>query len=321
MLMRRSGIKRIATVLAALLLIAVAVLPVSARAEGEANGEIRVRLRASDGEMIPDYTIALFKVADYSGEDITLTPEFAACGLTQGEVADGQSGPETAEKLESYLEEHEDIEPLATAKSGENGYAVFTGVPDGLYFICGAPVEETEDEYAREVDFGSFIVAMPTFNTTTGSFVRRVECMPKSEITHLLGDLVIRKTLLSFAGYDDAVFVFSVKAYAEDENGVEQLVYDNVVSIRFGAAGTNEYRIENKIPVGARVVVEEIYSGAVYTAVGDTTQTAEIVLDKDGAAPATVSFTNDYDDGDKGGGGVLNEFTYSEDGGWTVTKK
>lgn len=322
MLMKRSRIKRIATALAALLLIAVMILPVSARAEGEASGEIKVRIRASDGEMIPDYTIALYKVADYSGAEMTFTPEFAACGLTHNEIAEGQSGPETAEKLESYLEEHEEIEPQATAKSGENGYAEFTEVPDGLYFVCGAPVEETEDEYARKVEFGSFIVALPTFNEKTGDFVRKVECMPKSEIEHLKGDLVIRKTLLGFVGYDDAVFVFSIKAYLEDEDGVEQLVYDNVASIRLGAAGTGEYRIIGQIPVGARVVVEEIYSGAIYTAVSDTTQTTVIVLDKEGVAPATVSFTNDYDDGDNGGGGVLNEFTFSEEsGGWTVTKK
>ena len=194
-------------------------------------------------------------------------------------------------------------------------------MPDGIYFICGAPDQEVEDSYAREVSFGAFIVALPTFKED-GSFTRDVECKPKSEITHLMGDLVIRKTLLSFAGYNDAVFVFSIKAYADDADGVEQKVYDNVAAIRFDAAGTKEYRIENAIPVFARVEVEEIYSGAIYKLVSDKTQTTEIVLDKDGVEPATVSFTNDYDDGDDASGGILNEFTYNEEGdAWILTKK
>ena len=102
MLMRRSRTKRTIAVLAALLLIAVMALPASVMAAEEGAGVIRVRGRASDGEMIPDYTVALYKVADYSGAAMTFTADFADCGLTHNEIAEGQDAEDNAMKLTAF---------------------------------------------------------------------------------------------------------------------------------------------------------------------------------------------------------------------------
>jgi len=325
--MNKAILKRLTCLLIAALLLSALVAPVRVSAdEEEPAGELKVRLRSSEGELIPDYTVVIYRVADYSGEDITLTEDFASCGLTLNDIADGQKAADTSELLTAYLESFEEDaapSPFMTAVSGEDGYVVFEKVPDGVYFMCGAPVEETEDEYAREVEFGSFIVALPTYDSTAEVFMRQVECKPKCEVKHLLGDLIITKELLSYEPSSSATFVFSITATKEDKDGNVETVYSNYVSMTFTGAGYQEYRIENAIPVGASVTVTEVYSGTSYTIVGSATQTATILLKKDeNSETAKVGFVNDYDRRSGGGGSHLNEFTYDEGSGvWTWAEK
>ncbi|MGC4018054.1 MAG: DUF5979 domain-containing protein [Muricomes sp.] len=128
----------------------------------------------------------------------------------------------------------------------------------------------------------------------------------------LYGDLRIRKTLASYdTSLKDVTFVFRIEGVRDGEN-----VYSNVVSITHSAAGTKEALVK-RIPAGAKVTVTEIYSGGSYELVSDPTQTAEILAEGMDGAPATVDFTNDYNEKLVPGYGVTNHFDYDENNGWS----
>lgn len=114
------------------------------------------------------------------------------------------------------------------------------------------------------------------------------------------GSLEIVKTLQTYESKDPATFVFQV-----DVRLADRMVSSDVVSLSFTAPGQKSKLIEN-LPVGAVVTVTEIYSGAVYQIV--TAEKQETVIPAGGVA--TVEFTNDYDNSDKGGGAVVNQFDY-----------
>ena len=59
----------------------------------------------------------------------------------------------------------------------------------------------------------------------------------------------------------------------------------------------------------------EIYGGSNYDVTSSGTQTAVIVADGEEGAPATVSFTNEYNGGRNPGSGIVNHFEYT-DGVW-----
>ena len=94
-----------------------------------------------------------------------------------------------------------------------------------------------------------------------------------------------------------------------------QNVYSNVVTISFTEAGQKSVVIED-LPVGAEVTVKEVYTGAVYTVVTADTQTAVIPAND----VVSVAFTNGYDNTDRDGGVVINQFDYNADSGWGWTK-
>ena len=123
------------------------------------------------------------------------------------------------------------------------------------------------------------------------------------------GNLEITKTLDRIESESPVTFVFHVTATKTYGNS-EVKVYDDVCGLYFDGPGTKTLKIEGKIPVGSQVTVEEIYSGASYEVVGDSSKTVKIVpLDEE---TASVNFENDYDGGLVPGYGIINEFTYVE---------
>lgn len=122
-----------------------------------------------------------------------------------------------------------------------------------------------------------------------------------------------------------------------------------VDSLTFDGAKEEKLYID-RIPVGVRVTVEEIYSGASYEIVGEATQEAMVEAEKiqngiavlddknavktiisgpmeEGQEPAdpiigleaSVAFTNTYNWDQKKGYGIKNSFTYDENGDWIWT--
>ena len=124
------------------------------------------------------------------------------------------------------------------------------------------------------------------------------------------GSLEIVKTLSSYETKDPATFVFEVEARLGDK-----IVYSNVVSLSFTEPGQKSTLIE-KLPVGATVTVTEVYSGAVYRPTSEVTRDTVIAADE----VASVTFTNTYDDENRGGGSVTNHFEYDSESGWGWTK-
>lgn len=135
------------------------------------------------------------------------------------------------------------------------------------------------------------------------------------------GKLKIVKNLLNY--YDDgnkepATFVFSVVATLD---GID--VYQNEHTIDFTDPGNKDIVIDN-IPIGSKVTITEIYSGAHYSLAvegDDGTRTIEEILpditENEVRSENTVEFTNDYDDRITGGHGITNHFVY-KDGQWKM---
>lgn len=118
------------------------------------------------------------------------------------------------------------------------------------------------------------------------------------------GSLEIVKTLLTYQASSPATFVFSVEATQADGT----VVYSDVISMTFTEAGEKSVRID-KIPVGAKVVVREVYSGSSYTLVSDNDQIVTIPA----SGTVTAAFVNDYNQRQNEGYGITNHFEYGVD--------
>lgn len=132
----------------------------------------------------------------------------------------------------------------------------------------------------------------------------------KPERSERYGSLEIVKELQRYETSGPATFVFDIEAVLDNEN-----VYSDVVSLTFTEPGQKSTLLE-KIPVGADVTVTEVYSGASYSPVSTDPQVRTIRAD----TTASVTFSNDYNGADRGGGTIVNHFGYSTDNGWEWTR-
>ena len=171
----------------------------------------------------------------------------------------------------------------------------------------------------RSYLFQPYLIALPNRDAVGEEWVYDVTVNLKPERQARYGALRITKKLENYhADKGDAMFIFQVEAVKDNET-----VYSNVVQLDMTKAGTESILIE-KIPVGAKVTVTEIYSGAAYElTAGEKTQVVEIPPRKadDGTEQsAEVSFTNDYN-GKHFGTGVVNQFDSTSNAhGWTWKK-
>lgn len=118
---------------------------------------------------------------------------------------------------------------------------------------------------------------------------------------------------------DDATFVFEVTAY-ESEDSYNQIgdaarIYHNFITINFNdESGTKNALVED-LPVGAYVIVKEVYSGRSYT---ETVEERDAVIQPDDVA--YVDFDNKYDKTQGGGGSFVNNFKYTDEDGWEANR-
>lgn len=194
----------------------------------------------------------------------------------------------------------EDYTTTVKAEDGTEEIATIANSPAYTYTYMPAlvslPSKEAEDGEINTAGPGEWLYSM------------EVTLKPSQAVRH--GSLEIVKTLQSYETRDPATFVFNVEAVLDGS-----VVYSNVLSLSFTEAGQKQTVLEG-IPVGAEVTVKEVYSGTAYKVVSDDTQTATIVANE----VASVAFTNDYDDSNRGGGSVTNHFANSEDEGWGWTQ-
>ncbi len=233
--------------------------------------------------------------------------------------------------------------------TGGKGAPVYSPVGDlecGLYLLIarGNGIEDytteiTQEDGAKDIatvahsqeytyTFAPELISLPSKqienadetvdNTTAGNgawqYSMNVKLKPLQERRY--GPLRIIKTLESYEMGDPATFIFHITA---KYNGKE---YKDVVSITFtpeDVEGQKSYLLEDKIPVGAEVIVEEIYHGgsdyeqvAISPANGTVTITPPDEANPDNVV--SVEFTNRYKDTDHGSGSVTNEFNHTENG-------
>ena len=233
--------------------------------------------------------------------------------------------------------------------TGGKGAPVYSPVGDlecGLYLLIarGNGIEDytteiTQEDGAKDIatvahsqeytyTFAPELISLPSKqienadetvdNTTAGNgawqYSMNVKLKPLQERRY--GPLRIIKTLESYEMGDPATFIFHITA---KYNGKE---YKDVVSITFtpeDVEGQKSYLLEDKIPVGAEVIVEEVYHGgsdyeqvSISPANGTVTITPPDEANPDNVV--SVEFTNRYKDTDHGSGSVTNEFNHTENG-------
>lgn len=230
----------------------------------------------------------------------------------------------------SNIEEYAAYNIMAdTSESASEG-----ATDDAAQTASQAPTVMLAKASRRTYQFAPEMIALPTkeplgdtgeINTANpGEWIYDAEAVLKPAQVGRGGDLRIIKDLKDYEFRekttdgtsrqirDDATFVFEVSAYENEakytELGNAARIYHNYISIVF-----NEYdkksALVTDLPVGAYVIVREVYSGKSYAATTGTDKTTTISAED----VVNVEFENEYDGSHGGGGGVTNKFTYKKD--------
>lgn len=175
-----------------------------------------------------------------------------------------------------------------------------------------------------------------TIKTSDGEWVWDLTAYMKPSQEMRYGELVVTKTLDAFDTIDydggkldvtPVTFVFSIKATKEnpDKEGEIITYVDKVIAFTFTGADSKTFMItedEKLLPVGAKVEVEEVYSGAGYELVNsDVNYDDKLVVpveEKD-YEPLTFTFENNYTNLSLVKGyGILNQYGQAADGNWYI---
>ena len=273
----------------------------------------------------------------------------AFAGLDVGSISSAttaQDWADMARKADEIREAAGDaVKPAATqdVEKAEGGSqpaeAVFRDLHTGMYLIV--PAETYNSDYSVKYVFTPYLTALPgnpyatgggTGDDAYGTGEDRWEYDTtiglKAAAEPQVGKLTIMKTLSNFNETLGRVsFVFEV--IGRDTDGT--VVYKNIISTTHDTADTQSVTLEN-IPAGCYVTVTEVYDGPSYTFDSPTVVSdlliwsdAAIAAKEAGEGSAAIAdaaipvapFTNRYDEGNRGGYGVTNQFERDEDGGWS----
>lgn len=247
----------------------------------------------------------LYRVADVNGDgSYTPTEGFAGLELSGFRIdSAAQAVAELTDQAEAAVKAG-DLTPQYRLQM-ENGTASIEDVPSGLYLL------RSETAYAERYEYTAMpiLVQLPEITTGVGEpeWIYDAEIVVKQLQTQRLGDLTISKTLEEYEpALGTATFVFQVEAALDGE-----IVYSNVETMFFDAAGTRTVTVD-RLPVGAELTVQEVYSGAAYKPLGSESWTGSMTADGVSAA-----FTNTYNGSIVTGAGIQNHYAYQEGFGWT----
>ena len=269
-------------------------------------------------------TVKLYKVADISVEG-----KYVAMDFLHTLDFSGVSSTTTAQQWEEMAalakEAVEETQMDVTAEAvTEAGTVTVTDLATGLYLVDAQSVTSDYHQY----DFTPYLISLPNHyyydtedDTWVYDLVGENAIGLKPEKVDLYGDLVINKLLDVYnETIGGATFVFQIEASKTDvDTGETKVVYSDVVSMTFKNPGTDSITIKG-LPAGSNVVVTEVYSGASYKLTSEASQTVTILAEGAEDGPASVAFTNTYNEHLNGGNGVVNHFAYnSETGEWTHT--
>lgn len=282
--------------------------------------------------------VVIYKVADVdvTGQKFTPVEPFSSMKL------DG-IGNET--KASQWLELAKEVagnERLGEAEQWKentvSGMAKFESLKPGMYLV--APEASYNRDYTTQYTFSPYLTALPSSaytitydnegnpahmdadgNTLGDEWDYDATIGLKSQAIPQYGRLDITKELQNFnETLGTTTFVFQVEGTDEDGN-----IFSEVVSTTHERLASETVTIE-KIPAGMTVTVREVYQGASYEIVGDIEKDVKIWSDAavnaaDGQSvdgevihTAALIFENRYNGGNRGGYGVMNEFTQGADG-------
>lgn len=315
--------------------------------EGEAAGN-ETLLQYKDDFAKVEIPVSIYRVAQvdavgkYTGIDAFQGMDFtklssettAADWMTLAEEAKGLlDGAQT--KPEAAGTEH-----VKTAGSGSTATATFTDLDTGLYLVV--PEATFNEMYTAKYVFTPYLTALPgnpyatgggTGDDAYGTGEDRWEYDTtiglKAAVEPQVGKLIVTKTLSNFNETLGCVsFVFEI--IGRDTDGT--VVYQNIISTTHDTADTQS--VTEDIPAGCYVTVTEVYDGPSYT-YDSPTIVSDLYIWSDAAIEAkekgeggaaienaaipVAPFVNRYDEGNRGGYGVTNQFERDEDGGWKWT--
>lgn len=196
----------------------------------------------------------------------------------------------------------------------ENGSTERGGIPTGLYLVWIAPVNTAEYAYT----FSPYLVSLPnnTYFTDENDEWNYgpVTVGIKPEREERYGKLEIQKTLNTYnTSLGEAIFVFQVEA-TKEVDGEKKKVYSNMVTLNFSEPGMRSAVID-QIPAESEVTVKEVYSGAAYEITeGADGYTLKLKAADESDEAQKVAFTNDYNEGNNHGTGIVNHFEYDGNG-------
>jgi hypothetical protein len=250
-----------------------------------------------------EVSVNLYKVAsmDTEGNYTVLSAYEKVLDLTGAYVTDDDTDATLSLKADQLAASSEQILNIIAENNTKpedtltiTGDEVQAKLVPGVYLVQAESVTTENYRY----DFSPSLVAIP------GTYEMKL----KPEQHPLTGDLVITKTLPEYHSLTGTpLFVFDVEAVDDDGN----TVFSDVVSLAFDAGIVKSAKVTG-IPVGSKVTVTEVYATAAYEVSGASSVEVTIVSDEE---PATVEFTNDYNDGLIYGTGVVNHFEVDTDTG------
>lgn len=313
-------------------------------------------------EEMPDVVLDLYKVADaveVEGQD-TYTYETEEGSLYEGLVPgkEDMEGAEMTNESWKQLAQHaagltfsSGKAPDVTVEELRNDRLTAGDLGTGLYLVIARGRDMVPEEYiVREegnpeegdtaesrvatiawsdsyvFTYEPQLISLPTkeadadgnvLTSNPGDWIYNASVVLKPELSGRFAALRIDKELLSFYTGSPATFVFTVEATL---NG--RTVYSNALSMTFNGPGTQSELVVDKIPVGAEVVVTEVYSGNTYRPSADSSTVQTLVLNNIGPEDAgfsnIASFQNEYDGTGRNGTGITNHFEYADDGAGLV---
>lgn len=210
-------------------------------------------------------------------------------------------GYEDVEKYVTVAGEEEGRRIQATALSRE---CVYTFEPQ----LISLPGKDPYTDSEGNVTEGN--------TANPGPWLYDMSVVLKSQVDFRYGSLMIHKNLLEYEASGPTTFVFEVSAAWEDHvNGGGALrEWRDVVAMDFTKAEA-QFKLIEKLPVGAVVTVKEIYSGASYEPSEEAGQDPleQTVVIREAEQSVEVFFTNRYDGRHVGGHGITNRFAYDEE--------
>lgn len=176
--------KRILPLIFCILLLLTVAMPVFA-AE---TGSITV-LFQHENQPVTGAAFEIYKAAEWNGNGYALVAPFSDYSVKMADEPNSEEWKAIASTLAAYAARDE-IKPLASGKTDEDGKLCFEGLSDGLYLLVGNSVESGEQQLFPQ----PMLVSVP-YTTATGEKDYEVVTEPKYEAHKIAKDTITRRAL------------------------------------------------------------------------------------------------------------------------------